>query len=300
MRNRDFILHDPGMDATGGGAPAESGNLDMGMDGGGAADGFSGDNGADQGQTEDDYADLAGDERVKAFIEKQYGHIPQEHRTPDGFKNLLGARDQVGTLQQQLQALQQKAQQGGQQGQQAQQEAAFHEAIITELEKDMGSALNPKQKRFFSGMLQRTFDRMNKHFEQTYFAPIRDAMVNQRLEAEYGSAQKLPGFAEHQDEIMNIVRQSEGKISFQTAYKAVMYDKKQQRAGGAIVPNGNGNGANGASGASGRPAAQRTSDGDRPSGAASSGQKMPKYKTPEASREGAAVALRSRGIRIAE
>ncbi len=292
LTEKSMICYDP--DAAGGGAPSGNTGTSEGFDMGGT-DAGSGD-GAEVGQEQaDDYSDLAADERVQAYLQKQYGHIPEEHRSPDGFKQLLGARDQAQTLQQQLAQMQQQAQGQQQQGGQTKQEQAFHEAILAGLVKG-GHTLTPPVQRLFGDMLKSVHENMTKHFETNYFNPLRDAMVNQRLESEYQQASSLPGFQQNRADIVKVVQQF--GVPWDAAYKMVMYDKQKnsQKAGGTVVPPQGG--TNGSSGRNG--SEKRTSDGDRPSGAASSGGKMPKYKTPDQARSGAAAALRARGIRIEE
>lgn len=247
------------------------------------------DAGTDAGQPADDYADLAGDERVQAYLEKQYGHIPAEHRSPEGYQALLGAGREAVTLRQQLQQLREH---GGQHQQETKaEERAFHAQILQDLEGELGQTLKPEQRRFFGGMLDRAFKAMTGHFEATYFTPLRDAFIEQRLMAEQEKAQALPDYAKHADAIRQVVAQY--GVPFDAAYKMVMYDKGAKGAGGSIVAAPSG-AASGTSGNAHRPVV----DGDRPSGASQSAGKMPKYKSKEGARSGAAAALRRAGISV--
>lgn len=295
---KNLVCYSPS-DASGGGNGSTGGDLtDPGAPSGDAGSGEGQDGGAAEGSAEDDYSDLAGDERVQAYLHKQFGHIPEEHRSPDAFKQLLGHRDQVGTLQQQLQQLQQLQQraQGGEQ--QPAVEKAFHEDILASVEKAWGAPIKPEHKRFFGHMIDSIHKAMDGHFKKTYFAPIQQHLQQRALHDEQQRAAALPGYKEHELEIRQIVYQSKGAIPFDQAYKIVMYDKQKKSAGGSIAASG-APGAGAASGTSGKPGSQRpVSDGDRPSGASASGGKMPKYKSPEEATNGAAGALRRLGINV--
>lgn len=291
---RGRILYSP--DATGGGGAAGPDLLsggDAGAGGGSDASGSppgGGDTGT--GGESDDYADLAGDERVQAYlkqgIEKQFSHIPQDHRSPEAYQRLLQAAQQSQDIQSNPQWRAFMAAQQAAQGQQ-QQEQPFHTDILAALEKNLGSPMNQAQKRFFGDMMDSMAKAMESRFTQQHVEPLKQYLVRQHLDRERSDAEKLPDYGTHRDAINQVVQKY--GIPYAEAYKLVMFDKrKTSPAGEAAQAPGDQD--------SGNASDRRSSDGERPSGATSAGHRMPAKLKPGEGRNGAAAYLRSRGIKV--
>lgn len=277
----------------GGGAPPADIGLGDGADTASRAGADAGGGGGDE-EGADDFADLAGDERVQKYLasetSKRTAHIPKDLNSPEAVQKLLAAQREYEALKQdpQWQAFRAGAA-GRQGGAQPPQEAPFHAAVLEAMEKVSEQPLSKPQRAILGAMIDNIASSLEARFLKTHIDPLKNYLVRQHFDREIAEARKLPDYAKHEPKVRELVERY--GIPHAEAYKLAMYDELKNRPAGDSAPE---SGAEEPAKAS----ARRSGEGDRPSGAGGAMTKMPKYKDAAAARNGAAAYLRSRGIKV--
>lgn len=188
----------------------------------GAISGPSGDAQAASGETDPRFSDPAVAKHVQDRIAQELRHIPNEHRSPDGFKKLADRARQFDALQADPRWNAFLAAQG-RNGDRPQKTVS--EAMLERLTGKYGKFSEQQ-----AGIMGDIASFLEEHFSQNLIPqyierqtqPMQQAFYQDKVNAELAAARALPDFAKYESEIHAKIEEYEGRIGYEDAYHAVM------------------------------------------------------------------------------